>query len=83
MKKLIMCLAIILLLTISSCRQLQARPEMETILRRQAIRIAELDKRCQAGDMEACKGCSTLANQTFVEIINALDGKAGDPNESN
>jgi hypothetical protein len=56
---------------------------METILRRQAIRIAELDKRCQAGDMEACKGCSTLANQTFVEIINALDGKAGDPNESN
>ena len=78
MKKKILLIVSLLLLTVSSCHPIQARPEMESLIRSQADVIAELDRRCQGGDADACDKCSAVSNATFVQLVNALDGKAGD-----
>ena len=79
--KLLLASLCLILLAVSSCTQLSARPEMDRLIRLQANNIAELDDRCQNGDMEAGKGCSALANVSFQQLVAALDGKMVDPNE--
>jgi hypothetical protein len=51
-----------------------------------AIYTAELNRRCQAGDAEACKlGLATSSRtlQLLADALNGVDSLAGDPNAVN
>lgn len=43
-----------------------------------AIRVAELNRRCQTGDAEACKEGLEAASKTLDLIVDAMEGRYDD-----
>ena len=75
MKRTLVILVLISLLLLMGCPAIQMRADHERIFRLRAENIAELNRRCQGGDTQACKDGlaeSVVANQT---ILDGLDGR--------
>jgi hypothetical protein len=76
-KAAINCILIILLLGIflAGCSQVQMSPSYRQSVEKQSILITELDRRCQAGDSNACAEGLHEASETLNMIVDAMDGR--------
>ena len=71
-RKIILVLAVVCLFT--GCSAVQMSPPYRQTVQMSAIRVAELDKRCQAGDEVACKEGLAAASKTLNYIVEAMEG---------
>jgi hypothetical protein len=71
------CLPVILLLGIftAGCSQVQMSPSYRQSVEKQSILITELDRRCQAGDSNACAEGLHEASETLNMIVDAMYGR--------
>lgn len=76
--------SVLCLLLISGCSQVQMSPAYARQLELSAMNVAEFNKRCQAGNDEACRRGLARASETLnllVDALHAVDSTAGgDPN---
>jgi len=75
--------AILLGIAMSGCKPIQMHPEYAQQVELAAIDVAELNRRCQAGDAEACRAGLAEAARTLQLIVDAMHGEpseGGDPN---
>ncbi|KKN74443.1 hypothetical protein LCGC14_0390630 [marine sediment metagenome] len=68
-------IVIVLLCLLTGCSDVQMAPPYEQAVKASAIRVAELNKRCQAGDEVACKEGMAVASETLDLIVEALEGR--------
>jgi len=68
----------IVLLFCAGCSAVQMTPPYRQTVQMSAIRVAELNKRCQAGDAAACKEGLDAASSTLNLIVDALEGRYDD-----
>ena len=71
--KWIILVAVVCLL--AGCSEVQMSPPYRQTVEMSAIRVAELNKRCQAGDQTACKEGLAAASSTLNLIVDALEGR--------
>jgi len=73
-KKLIVLLIVLL---ISGCNsKVQMSSEYRQVTEMSAINVAELNRRCQDGDSEACKEGLSEASETLSLLVDALHGRS-------
>lgn len=53
-------------------------PPYRQTIQSSAVRVAELNKRCQAGDQMACKEGLAAASRTLNLIVDAMEGRYDD-----
>lgn len=75
MKRIILVLICLLLV---GCSAVQMTPSYRQTVQMSAIRVAELNKRCQAGDEAACKEGLAAASKTLDLIVEAMEGRYDD-----
>lgn len=73
MKRIVIFVAIVCLL--AGCSEVQMSPPYRQSVQASAIRVAELNKRCQAGDQTACKEGLAAASSTLNLIVDAMEGR--------
>lgn len=66
------------LLLLAGCSDVQMTPPYRYAVKMSAIRVAELNKRCQAGDQQACKEGLDAASSTLNLIVEAMEGRYDD-----
>lgn len=74
-KKLILSILLISLLC-AGCNQVQLSPPYRQALEISAVNVAELNKRCQAGDDQACKEGLAEASKTLELLVDGVYGRA-------
>ena len=67
---------ILSILLISGCSKVQMSPEYRQVTEMSAINVAELNRRCQDGDAEACKQGLSKASETLNLLVDALHGRS-------
>ena len=72
MRRIIITLLIVCLL---GCSQVQMSPPYRVETERMNNRLIELNKRCQAGDAEACKEGLRIAAVHVERIVDAMAGR--------
>lgn len=77
-KKMFLISIVLLVLLCAGCPAVQMRPNHERVFRLTTINVAELNRRCQEGDNQACKEGLDLAAQAMQTAVLAMDGKAGE-----
>lgn len=75
LKKLVLLLLISIVLFCAGCSAVQMSPHYRQAVEASAIRVAELNKRCQAGDEKACKEGLDVASSTLNLIVEAMEGR--------
>jgi len=78
MRKRIVVALLLFCLLIAGCNQVQMSPPYRQSVKMSAIRVAELNKRCQAGDETACKEGLAAASKTLNLIVDATEGRYED-----
>lgn len=78
MKKYIVLTMAVCLLLAAGCSAVQMSPSYRQTVEASAIRVAELNKRCQAGDEAACKEGLDAASKTLNLIVDAMEGNYDD-----
>ncbi len=80
MRSSIVCVVLIVMvcLLFSGCPAVRMSPAYRQTVESSAIRVAELDNRCQNGDAVACKEGLAAASRTLDLIVDALYGYEGD-----
>lgn len=68
----------LILLLFAGCGDVQMSPDYAQQLETSAINVAELNKRCQGGDDEACKRGLDKASETLDLLVDGLHGRGGD-----
>lgn len=58
------------------CSKVQMSPSYRQALEKSAINVAELNRRCQAGDPNACKQGLATASETLDLLVDALRGRS-------
>ena len=76
MKRMIITLVLVCLLM--GCSGVQMSPPYRAETERMNNRLTELNKRCQAGDAEACKEGLRIAAVHVERIVDALHGRESD-----
>lgn len=71
-------IVLMIVISIAGCSQVQMSPPYRQAVEASAIRVAELNKRCQAGDAAACKEGLDAASSTLNLIVDAMEGNYGD-----
>lgn len=71
-------LIIIVLLVCAGCSQVQMSPPYRQTVQMSAIRVSELNERCQGGDAVACKEGLAAASKTLDLIVEAMEGNYED-----
>jgi len=61
-------------LLLAGCSAVQMSPPYRQTVESSAIRVSELNKRCQAGDEQACKEGLDAASKTLDLIVEAMEG---------
>lgn len=74
MKRLLLTIIIATFL-IGGCSGVQMSPPYRQTLEMSAINVAELNKRCQDGDAEACQKGLAEASKTLDLLVDALYGR--------
>lgn len=77
MKKLLL-MAICIIVLCVGCSQVQMSGHYRQTVEMSAVRVTELNKRCQAGDQQACKDGLDAASKTLNLIVNAMEGRYED-----
>ena len=67
---------ILSILLISGCSKVQMSSEYRQVTEMSAINVAELNRRCQDGDSEACKEGLSEASETLSLLVDALHGRS-------
>lgn len=78
MRRIIIIAVCLLMVCLNGCSEVQMSPPYRQTVEASAIRVAELNKRCQAGDQMACKEGLDAASSTLNLIVDALEGNYGD-----
>ncbi len=73
MKRIIITLIVVCLL--AGCNQVQLSPPYRQALEISAVNVAELNKRCQGGDNEACREGLAQAAKTLELLLDATYGR--------
>ena len=60
----------------AGCSKVQLSPPYQQALEISAVNVAELNKRCQASDNEACKEGLAEASRTLDLLVEATYGRA-------
>jgi uncharacterized protein YceK len=63
---------------IAGCSQVQLSPPYRQTLEISSVNVAELNKRCQAGDNEACKEGLAKASKTLDLLLDAAYGRSAE-----
>ena len=74
MKRIILILMVLVVMSLS-CSQVQMTAPYRAQTEATAIRLTELNKRCQAGDSEACKEGLRVATDHVNYIVDAIYGR--------
>lgn len=77
-RTIIVAVCLLLNILLAGCSQVQMSPPYRQTVKMSAVRVAELNKRCQAGDQQACKEGLSAASSTLNLIVDALEGRDGD-----
>ena len=75
-RKIILVLVVVCLL--AGCSAVQMSPPYRQAVEGSAIRVAELNKRCQGGDEAACKEGLAAASKTLDLSVEAMEGNYDD-----
>lgn len=70
--------AILMILHAAGCSQVTMAPHYAQGVELAAIDIAELNRRCQAGDDEACRKGLAVADETMQLIVDAMHGRTSE-----
>jgi hypothetical protein len=76
-------LAIAALIVVVGCSEVTMSPGYAKDVERAAITVAELNRRCQAGDDEACRLGLAGASETLQLIVDALHGESSERSDPN
>lgn len=66
---------ILVAVCLAGCSEVRMSPPYQQTVQMSAIRVAELNKRCQAGDEVACKEGLSAASSTLNLIVDAMEGR--------
>lgn len=61
-------------LLLAGCNAVRMSPHYRQTVEMSAIRVSELNERCQGGDAVACKEGLAAASKTLDLIVEALEG---------
>jgi len=73
MKRIVLVSALLLLLV--GCSSVRMTPPYQQTVEMSAIRVAELNSRCQEGDDAACKDGLSAASKTLELIVDGMRGQ--------
>lgn len=76
MRRIVIITLVVVCLLLAGCPQVQMSPPYRQTLEMSSIRVAELNKRCQAGDTVACKEGLAAASKTLDLLVDGLHGEA-------
>ena len=71
-------LIVLVVVCLAGCSAVRMSPHYRQAVEASAIRVAELNRRCQAGDAEACKEGLDAASSTLDLIVEAMEGNYED-----
>lgn len=80
--RLLLTMWLALLLVVAGCSKVTMSPDYARQVTMAQITVAELNRRCQAGDELACKEGLRAASTTLSLIVDAMEGKAGEGGDS-
>lgn len=78
MRRIIITLVVLVCLLLAGCSAVRMSPPYRQAVEMSAIRVAELNKRCKAGDVAACKEGLDAASSTLNLIVDAMEGRYDD-----
>lgn len=71
----VLLLVAMLLALLAGCNKVTMSPDYARQVTIAEVTVAELNRRCQAGDDEACKMGLNEASRTLTLIVDAMEGK--------
>jgi len=69
---------LLLIIVLTGCGKVQMSPDYARRLEISAVNAAELNRRCQAGDDEACKQGLQITSETLNLLVDGLHGRGPD-----
>lgn len=67
---------LLLVAFLGGCSRVQMSPEYRQVTEMSALNVAELNRRCQDGNVEACKEGLFQASETLNLLVDALYGRS-------